>query len=63
MPEPEFIPSQEFVQRTGMELITLYLLLEDHRLPTKYINRHLHIDINDARAKCWLPENKPKDLF
>jgi hypothetical protein len=53
-PEPVpdgFIPSQKFVQRTGMELVILYFLLKDHRLPTAYINKRLHIDINDQRAK------------
>jgi hypothetical protein len=61
--EPNYIRSEDFYNMADLELITLYVLLEDHRLPTKYINKHLHIDINDKRAKCWLSENKPKDLF
>ena len=64
-PVPDgFITSQEFVHRTGMEMVTLYLLLQDKRLPTAYINKRLHIDINDKRAYQYLPDYKiEKDLF
>ena len=57
-----FVRTHEFVDLTGMEHATLYILLESNRLPIAYIEKHLHIDISDTRAKCWLPEAK-KDLF
>jgi hypothetical protein len=60
--EPNFITSEEFIELTKIELVTLFLLLDDRKLPTAYINKHLYVDINDERAKCWLPEAK-KDLF
>ena len=45
-------------------MVTLYLLLQDKRLPTAYINKRLHIDINDKRAYQYLPDYKiEKDLF
>ena len=61
-PEPNYVTSEEFVDMTNMELVQLFMLLEDNKLPIARINHHLHIDINDDRAKIWLPEAK-KDLF
>ena len=60
--KPNYVTSEEFVDMTNMELVQLFMLLEDNKLPTTRINHHLHIDINDERAKIWLLENK-KDLF
>jgi hypothetical protein len=60
-PKPNYVTSEEFIDMTNTELVQLFMLLEENKLPTKYINKHLHVDINDDRAKCWLPEVK-KDL-
>jgi hypothetical protein len=64
MPDPYFIPSEQFVRMVRMELVDLFLLLENKKLPIKYINHHLHIDISDKRARQYLPDYKiAKDLF
>ena len=60
--KPNYVTSEEFVDMTNMELVQLFMLLEDNKLPITRINHHLHIDINGERAKIWLLENK-KDLF
>jgi hypothetical protein len=40
------------------------MLLERKAIATAYIDRHLHIDINDKIARQYLPDYKPqKDLF
>jgi hypothetical protein len=61
-PKPHYVTSEEFIDMKNMELIQLFMLLEENKLPIARINHHLHIDINDDRAKIWLLENK-KDLF
>lgn len=62
--DPQYVRSEDFVRRTGMELVTLYLLLEEKRLPIKYIDKHLHVNVNDRRAYQYLPDYKiEKDLF
>jgi hypothetical protein len=61
-PKPNYVTSEEFIDMTNMELVQLFMLLEDNKLPIARINHHLHIDISDDRAKIWLPEAK-KDLF
>lgn len=59
------VTQADFVEMTKLEPLDVFLLIEDQKLPiVKRSGAHL-IDINEPRAKCWLPQNraKMKDLF
>jgi hypothetical protein len=61
--EQRLVTQVEFAQLAKMEPIDLFMLVEDGKLPiVKKDGAHL-IDLNNARAKCWLPGNRGKDLF
>jgi hypothetical protein len=64
-PKPNYITTEEFIDMTNMELVQLFMLLEDNKLPITRINHHLHIDINDERAKygCWKIKRTCFDAF
>jgi hypothetical protein len=58
------VTTEEFVAMTNIDLIRLFFLLEEKKLRTEKINKHLHIDISDERARQYMPDYKPmKDLF
>ena len=60
----KLVPSQDFVEISGMDMMTFYLLFEDRKLPVVRKERgHVYIDINDIRARRWLPDYEPKGLF
>jgi hypothetical protein len=61
--EQRLVTQSEFLELTNLQPSDIFLLIEDGKLPTiKRDGAHL-IDLNNARAKCWLPENRRKDLF
>jgi hypothetical protein len=64
MSERNLITSAEFVSLTQIDLYEYSVLLTENKLPAERINRHLYIDINDRRARQYLPDYKiEKDLF
>jgi|HubBroStandDraft_6_1064221.scaffolds.fasta_scaffold2033070_1 hypothetical protein len=65
MPEQRLVTQVTFSELTEMEPIDIFILIEDGKLPTVKRNGANLIDLNNARAKCWLPENRArsKELF
>jgi hypothetical protein len=61
--EQRLVTQVEFSELTKMEPVNIFILIEEGKLPiVKRYGAHL-IDLNNPRAKCWLPQNKGKDLF
>jgi hypothetical protein len=60
--EQRLVTQVEFVQLTKMDPLDLFILIEDGKLPIVKKNGAHLIDLNNNRAKCWLPESK-KELF
>jgi hypothetical protein len=63
MPEKRLVNTREFVELTKMDLTQFYMLYSTGKLPVKKMKNDTFIDVNDIRAKQWLPDYKPLDLF
>jgi hypothetical protein len=64
MAVPHLVSTREFVELTKMDLTQFYLLYVSGKLPINKKRHDTFIDINDVRAKQYLPDYKPvKDLF
>lgn len=65
MPEQRLVTTTEFVEITQMDITQFYVLFCTGKLPIVRRGRGTcYVDINDIRAKCWLPDYKPeRDLF
>jgi hypothetical protein len=61
--EQRLVTQTEFLQLTNLQPLDIVILIEDGKLPTVKKNGAHMIDLNNARAKCRLPENRGKDLF
>jgi hypothetical protein len=64
MPQDEqrLVTQVTFVELTKMDPLDLFILIEDGKLPIVKRNGAHLIDLDNPRAKCWLPESK-KELF
>ena len=60
--EQRLVTQAEFFELTNMEPVDIYILIQDGKLPTVKKNGAHLIDLDNPRAKCWLPESK-KELF
>jgi hypothetical protein len=63
MPGARLVNTQEFVELTKMDLTQFYLLFESRQLPIKNTRTETYIEINDIRARQYLPDYKPMNLF
>jgi hypothetical protein len=63
MPGARLVNTQEFVELTKMDLTQFYLLFESRQLPIKKTRTETYIEINDIRARQYLPDYKPMNLF
>jgi hypothetical protein len=64
MPKQNLVRSQEFILMTKMEGSQFYMLFIDGKLPIVERDGYKYIDLNDIRARRWLPDYQPlKDLF
>jgi hypothetical protein len=63
MPIPRLVNTREFVELTKMDLTQFYLLYQSGKLPITEKKHDTYIDINDIRARQYLPDYKPNDLF
>jgi hypothetical protein len=61
--EQRLVTQTQFLELTNLQPLDIFILIEDGKLPTVKKNGAHLIDLNNARAKCWLPENRGKDLF
>jgi hypothetical protein len=63
-PKGEWVMTEDFVRLTKMDPTQFYLLFVDKKLPIAKIGNHFYVDIDDVRARQYLPDYKPmKDLF
>ena len=58
----QLVTQVTLVELTKMDPLDLFILIEDGKLPIVKKNGAHLIDLNNPRAKCWLPESK-KELF
>ena len=64
MAEEHLVTTEEFVSMTNMDLTQFYILFDSGKLPIVKRPHHVFVDINDIRARRYLPDYKPtKDLF
>jgi hypothetical protein len=57
------VTTREFVGLTKMDLTQFYMLYSTGKLPVKKTKNETYININDIRARQYLPDYKPVDLF
>ena len=63
MPGQRLVTTQEFVAMAKMDPTLFYLLFETKKLPVIKRKETTYIDINDVRAKKYMPGYEPVDLF
>ena len=57
------VTTQDFVELTNMDLTQFFSCYESGKLPITKKKHNTFVDINDIRARQYLPDYKPKDLF
>jgi|HubBroStandDraft_5_1064220.scaffolds.fasta_scaffold1307468_1 hypothetical protein len=60
---PRLVNTREFVELTKMDLTQFFMLYETGKLPVTKKKNDTYIDINDGRAKRYMPGYEPVDLF
>ena len=64
MPDEHLVTTEEFVRIAKMDRTQCYILFMDNKLPITELDHQLYVDIDDIRARQFLPDYKPlKDLF